>query len=103
MPSDVPFTELMARLREGDVQGAQAVVDRFARRLVGLAAARLPPVLSAKVDPENLVQSAFRSFFLRHADGRLDPENGDDLWTLLTVQTVRKCGHKVNYTRRGIT
>jgi RNA polymerase sigma-70 factor (ECF subfamily) len=101
MQPDIPFTELMGRLRNGDAHAARTVFDRFARRLVGLAATRLPPALSAKVDPEDLIQSVFRSFFLRHADGRLDPENWDDLWTLLTVLTVRKCGHKVNYFRAG--
>jgi RNA polymerase sigma-70 factor (ECF subfamily) len=101
MPPDLPFTELMARLRGGDADTAREVFDRFAYRLVGLAAARLPPVLSAKVDPEDVVQSVFRSFFLRQADGRLAPQSWDSLWTVLTVLTVRKCGHQVEHFRAG--
>jgi RNA polymerase sigma-70 factor (ECF subfamily) len=101
MPPDVPFTELMSRLQDGDPDAARAVFERFARRLVGLAASRLPAALSAKVDAEDVVQSVFRSFFLRHADGRLAPENWDSLWTLLTVLTVRKCGHQVEHFRAG--
>jgi RNA polymerase sigma-70 factor (ECF subfamily) len=89
----------MARLRSGDAEAASAVFDRFARRLVALAASCLPPSLSAKVGPEDVVQSVFRSFFLRHADGRLDPDTWDSLWTLLTVLTVRKCGHQVKHFR----
>src|SRR5262249_20848768 len=60
---------------------------------------RLPAALSAKVDAEDIIQSVFRSFFLRQADGRLAPENWDSLWTLLTVLTVRKCGHQVQHFR----
>ncbi len=99
MPPDVPFTVFTARLRSGDPDSAREVFDRFARRLVALAASRLPSALSAKVDPEDVVQSVFHSFFQRHADGRLAAENWDQLWTLLTVLTVRKCGHKVEYFR----
>jgi RNA polymerase sigma factor (sigma-70 family) len=101
MPPDVPFTELMARLRGGDADAARAVFDRFARRLVALAASRLPPALAAKVDAEDVVQSVFRSFFLRHAAGRLTPENWDSLWSLLTVLTVRKCGHQIEHFHAG--
>jgi RNA polymerase sigma-70 factor (ECF subfamily) len=101
MPSDIPFTELMARLRGGDADAAREVFDRFARRLVALAASRLPPALLPKVDAEDVVQSVFRSFFLRHAAGRLTPENWDSLWSLLTVLTVRKCGHQVEHFRAG--
>jgi RNA polymerase sigma-70 factor (ECF subfamily) len=99
MPPDVPFAELMARLRGGDPDSARLVFDRFARRLAALAATRLPSALAAKLDPEDVVQSVFRSFFLRHADGRLDPQSWDSLWTLLTVLAVRKCGHKVEHFR----
>jgi RNA polymerase sigma-70 factor (ECF subfamily) len=99
MPPDIPFTELMARMRGGDADAARAVFDRFARRLVAFAASRLPPALAPKVDPEDVVQSVFRSFFLRHRDARLAPDSWDSLWTLLTVLTVRKCGHQVAYFR----
>jgi RNA polymerase sigma-70 factor (ECF subfamily) len=89
----------MARLRGGDGDVAREVFDRFARRLVLLAASRLPRALSAKLAPEDVVQSVFISFFLRQADARLAPQSWDQLWTLLTVLTVRKCGHKVEHFR----
>ena len=42
-----------------------------------------------KVDPEDVVQSAFRSFFTRQAAGQFDVASWDDLWGLLVVITVR--------------
>jgi RNA polymerase sigma-70 factor (ECF subfamily) len=101
MPPDLPFTELMARLRGGDADAAREVFDRFARRLVALAASRLPAALAPKVEAEDVVQSVFRSFFLRHAAGHLTAENWDSLWSLLTVLTVRKCGHQVEHFHAG--
>jgi RNA polymerase sigma-70 factor (ECF subfamily) len=100
-PDVVPFAALMERLRTGDEDAARAVFDRFARRLVGLAASRLPSALSSKLDPEDVVQSVLKSFFLRHADGRLTVDSWDRLWSLLTVLTVRKCGHKVEHFQAG--
>jgi RNA polymerase sigma-70 factor (ECF subfamily) len=100
-PEVIPFADLMERLRGGDEDAARGVFDRFARRLVGLAASRLPPALSSKLDAEDVVQSVLRSFFLRQADGRFYVDSWDELWTLLTVLTVRKCGHKVGHFRAG--
>lgn len=91
-----PFERLMDQLRTGDQDAAREVFEQFARRLVGLAASRLPDSLNAKVDPEDVVQSVFRTFFRRHGDGQFTLENWDSLWTLLTVLTVRKCGHRLD-------
>ncbi len=89
---DPSFDDLMARLRAGDDAAAAAVFDRFARRLVGLARVRLDARLRQKVDPDDVLQSVFRSFFLRHAEGQFTLRDWDSLWSLLTVITVRKCG-----------
>lgn len=95
MTDTVPFAELMAQLRSGDQPSAALVVDTFARRLVGLARAKLPAPIRAKEDPEDAVQSAFRSFFVRHRDGGLDPADWDELWGLLTYLTACKVDRRV--------
>jgi RNA polymerase sigma-70 factor (ECF subfamily) len=87
----------MERLKVGDPDAAREVFERYARRLVGLAAARLPEILRPRVDAEDVVQSVFKSFFLRQAAGHFEVANWDALWAILTVLTVRKCGHKVEY------
>jgi RNA polymerase sigma-70 factor (ECF subfamily) len=99
MPPERPFTELMSCLAQGDAGAASLVWERFARRLTALAADRLPGVLRAKTDPGSVVLSVFRTFFARHQCVPFVPGSWDSLWTLLTVLTVRKCGHRVRYFR----
>ena len=91
------FAELMQRLRKGDGEAARAIYQRFARRLIGLARSRLDARLLQKVDPEDVLQSALKSFFWRHADGQFDLAGWDSLWSLLTTITLRKCGHRVEH------
>lgn len=97
-----PFSELMQRLRDRDPDAEAEVFQRYARRLVGLAASRLPDHMRAKFDAEDVVQSAFNSFFQRQAAGQFELDGWDNLWTMLTVITVRKCGHRLEqfHTRR---
>ena len=70
---------------------ARAVFRQYAGRLIQLARARLDRRTRQKVDPEDVVQSVFRSFFTRQAEGRFDLTSWDDLWSLLVVITIRKC------------
>jgi RNA polymerase sigma-70 factor (ECF subfamily) len=86
------FDDVMAQLRAGDDDAAAQVFHRFADRLIALARSRLDGQLRAKVDPEDVLQSVYKSFFVRYAAGQLDPLDWDGLWTLLTVITLRKCG-----------
>ena len=64
-----PAQDLLARLRAGDEQAAAEVFGRFAHRLVGLARQKLGKALRGKEDPEDAVQSALRSFYVRYAAG----------------------------------
>jgi RNA polymerase sigma-70 factor (ECF subfamily) len=92
MPAEGSFDDLMARLQAGDEAAAAAVFHRFAQRLIALARAHLDARLRQKVDPEDVLQSIYRTFFRRHAAGQFDLRSWDGLWALLTVITVRKCG-----------
>src|SRR4051812_39163412 len=93
------FPDLMERLRSGDDDAARKVFDRFARRLVAVARRRFDWRLAHRVDPEDVVQSAFKSFFIRHREGTLQLEDWDGLWSLLTLITPRKCVDRVEYFR----
>jgi RNA polymerase sigma-70 factor (ECF subfamily) len=93
------FEALMQRLRNGDDDAASEIFNRFAHRLIGLARSRLNERLRQKLDPEDVMQSVFKSFFRVQADGKLDLASWDSLWALLTVITLRKCGHRIEYYR----
>ena len=60
----ISFEELMRRLQSGDQDAAFKIFQDYSGRLAGLARTRLQGALAAKVDPEDVLQSVFRSFFL---------------------------------------
>ncbi len=70
-------------------------------QLIALARQHIAGGLRHKVDPEDIVQSAYKSFFLRYGDGDLEAVNWNSLWGLLTLITVRKCAERVAYHRAG--
>src|SRR5262245_49910311 len=78
---------------------ARAGFERFTRRLIGLARAQLDERLQNKIEPEDVVQSAYKSFLLRYGDDALAREGWDGLWGLLTTITLRKCADRVRYHR----
>jgi RNA polymerase sigma-70 factor (ECF subfamily) len=81
-------------------QDAEAqLFHRFAHRLIALARSRLDGLTRQKVDPEDVVQSVWRSFFRRQAQGEFDLTSWDSLWGLLVVITLRKCGHSIEHFR----
>jgi RNA polymerase sigma-70 factor (ECF subfamily) len=85
------------RTAEDGSAGARAAFERFTRRLIGLARTHLDVRLRHKIDPEDVVQSAYKSFFLRYGEGALAAEGWNGLWGLLTVITLRKCADRVRY------
>jgi RNA polymerase sigma-70 factor (ECF subfamily) len=101
MSASDSVAELMARLRSGEDAAAREVFVRFAGRLVGLARRHLDARLAVKVDPEDIVQSAYKSFFVRHRDGGLEVGSWDGLWGVLTVITLRKCADRAAHFRTG--
>jgi RNA polymerase sigma-70 factor (ECF subfamily) len=95
---DPSFDDLMARLRAGQNDAATQVFHRFASRLIALARKQLDPQVLQKVDPEDILQSVFRSFFVRYPGGQLGAFEGwDNLWAILVVITRRKCGRRLDY------
>jgi RNA polymerase sigma-70 factor (ECF subfamily) len=97
MPPVPSFDELLAQLRRRDNAAAAAVFDRFRCRLIGLARQQLDARLRGKLDPEDVVQSVFRTVFRRLGDGQFELGDWDGLWGLLTCITVRKCGRWQEY------
>lgn len=93
------FAALMDQLKAGEDGAARVVFERFATRLVGLARKSLDGRLLQKVDPEDVVQSAYKSFFLGQREGGWEFGGWDGLWGMLTLITLRKCAHRAEYFR----
>jgi RNA polymerase sigma-70 factor (ECF subfamily) len=75
----------------------RAVVDRYTARLLELARHQLPDRVRRRVDPEDLVQSVYRSFFRRLKDGRFSFADSGDLWKLLATMTFHRATKAVRF------
>jgi RNA polymerase sigma-70 factor (ECF subfamily) len=91
------FAQFLARLHNHDDAAAQELFGRFAHQLIALALRHIDAGLRHKVDPEDVVQSVYKSFFARYGAGNLDVVNWNSLWGLLTLITVRKCAERAAY------
>lgn len=81
---------LVKKYQQGDDYAASVLFNRYVARLTALAGARLSSKLRSKVDPEEVVQSAFRSFFKQVNAGRVEISERGKLWSLLAKITLRK-------------
>src|SRR5262245_32841138 len=97
MPETCSFDDLIRLLRSRDKDATAEVFKKYAHRLIGLARTRLDQRLQGKVGPEDVVQSVFRSFFVRVGHSPWQLESEDSLWAILVAMTVRKCGRKANF------
>jgi RNA polymerase sigma factor (sigma-70 family) len=93
--------ELLKRWRSGDERAAAEIYDAYVRRLIGLARSRLSQQFSKRFDPEDVVMSAYRSFFVRARDGEFVLEKSGDLWRLLAAITIRKTLAQIEHHRAG--
>ena len=81
---------LLERFRDGDEFAAEALFSRYFDRLTSLARSRLSARVAARTDPEDIVMSVYRSFFLGVRAGRFEISRGADLWRLLASMTKHK-------------
>jgi RNA polymerase sigma factor (sigma-70 family) len=80
----------LARYRGGDERAAAEIFRRYVERLTRLARSRLSPRLAGRTDPEDVVLSAWRSFFVGARAGRFSLRRSGDLWRLLVSITMHK-------------
>jgi RNA polymerase sigma-70 factor (ECF subfamily) len=91
--------DLIERCRRGDQDAARELFDSYVVRLLPLARRRISQRLASRVDPEDIVQSVFRTFFARLKDDKFEITDQDDLFRLLMRITVHKTLRQIAHHR----
>lgn len=86
-PSD---RTLLRRVRSGESDAATDLYLRYAARLQRLVHDQTGPALARRVGDEDIVQSVFRTFFRRAADGHYQVGESEELWKLFLVIALNK-------------
>ncbi|MEM6470946.1 MAG: ECF-type sigma factor [Planctomycetota bacterium] len=97
--------ELVKRWKNGDDEAAAKLFDRYVNQLCGLARNRLSERMKRRVEPEDIVQSAYRSFFRKAGEDRYTISRSGDLWKLLAAITINKLRGQVEFhtaQKRGV-
>jgi RNA polymerase sigma factor (sigma-70 family) len=105
MLEDASNQELLHAWRQSNHRAAEILVRRYMVRLTALARSRLSRKLARRIDGEDAVLSAWRSFFVAVEDGRITVPADDNLWPLLLTLTLRKLArHAARHTaqRRAV-
>lgn len=90
---------LVRRLRNGEGDAASDLYLRYADRLHRLARKQTSAELARRVEPEEIVQSVFRTFFRRVSTGVYSVPEGKELWGLFLVIALNKIRHAAVYHR----
>lgn len=90
---------LFTRWQEGDEGAAAEIFERYLHRLSALARNRLSQKIQRRVDAEDVVQSAYRTFFRHARENRYELSRSGDLWRLLAAITVNKTLRQVEFHR----
>lgn len=99
--SDEPADDrdLIAQFKAGSESAAGELFDRYCEKLMKLARRRIGQRMSSRVDPEDVIQSAFRTFFVHVRNDEFTFEGENDLFKLLVRLTVNKALRQIAYHR----
>jgi RNA polymerase sigma factor (sigma-70 family) len=96
MPDD---RDLVSDYQGGDDDAARNLFDKYCERLLRLAKRRIGQRMASRFDPEDVVQSAFRTFFTRVRNDEFSFAEESDLFKLLVRLTVRKTLRRIEHHR----
>lgn len=99
MPTSPEEQALIDLWRQGDQDAARRIVERYCDRMLLLARRRISERLASRVDPDDILQSVFRTFFRRVKEGQFVFEEQDDLCKLLMRITLHKTLRQVAFHR----
>lgn len=90
---------LVERCRDGDELASRELFERYVSRLITMVHRRMSSRLARRVDAEDIVQSAFRSFFVGVEKEKFHIDQSGDLWRLLVVMSLNKLRRRVAHHR----
>lgn len=99
MTADRSFAELIEDVRDGDEAAAEHIVNEYTAALVAVARRQMGAKLARRVDPEDIIQSTYRSLFVRMKAGEYELGSGRDLWKLLVTIALNKVRRKAKFHR----
>lgn len=91
--------DLIAAFKAGSETAARDLFDRYCEKLMRLARRRIGQRMTTRVDPEDVIQSAFRTFFVHVKNDEFTFEGEDDLFKLLVRLTVNKTLRQIAHHR----
>lgn len=89
--------DLISNYQAGSESAARDLFDKYCERLMKLAKRRIGQRMASRFDPEDVIQSAFRTFFTRVKNDEFTFEQEDDLFKLLVRLTVRKTLRRIEH------
>ncbi len=97
---DEDWGTLVRGFRDGDPDAVRVFWDRYGPLLHRVADSHMADRLKARVGPEDVVQSACRTFFRRAKAGQLQLDDSEGLWRLLCAITLNKVRKQARYHRQ---
>lgn len=91
--------ELISDYKAGSESAARTLFNRYFERLLRLAKRRIGQRLVSRVDPEDVLQSAFRTFFVRVRNNEFSFRADDDPFKLLARLTVNNTLRQIAFHR----
>jgi RNA polymerase sigma factor (sigma-70 family) len=85
-----PVADWLRRWCAGDQRGAELLFARYGARLTHVAEQHLSRKVAAREGGEDVVQSVFRTFFRRSAEGLFQIDTSAQVWRLLVKITLQK-------------
>lgn len=73
-----------------DEESAAKIYSRYGQRLRGLVRRRLGSKIRRRIDAEDVMQSTFRSFFVRAREGQYQFQQSGEVWQLLATMAMNK-------------
>jgi RNA polymerase sigma-70 factor (ECF subfamily) len=89
-PKEPSDRSLLRGIQSGSQDSAVLLYRRYAQRLHALVKARFSRDLARRIEPDDLVQSVFCTFFRKAGQGCYDVPAGAELWGLLLVIALNK-------------